>query len=120
MSGPGRLSGPAAGMSVITLPLARSGSAAMVISCCCRLPTPSPLAAVTALLVPLAFRGRVQHRLDHSLGVEVRWWLARRELGEGGHVLLDDGGRGQHGPELLAGVDRVGGGVHVLLEGVDA
>ena len=54
------------------------------------------------------------------LGVEPGWCLAGWEVLEGGHVLLDDGGGGQDGPELLAGIQRVGGGVHVLFDGVGA
>src|SRR5512132_1020795 len=101
MSGPGRLPGPAGGVSATSLPLA-PGRAPMVTSCCCRpAACPSLLAAVTALLVPLALGGGVQHRLDHSLGIEVRRCLTWWEVGEGGRVLLDDGGRGQHRPQLL-------------------
>ena len=46
--------------------------------------------------------------VDHGLCVEVGRRLTAWEVGEGIGVLLDDGSSWQHGPQLLAGVDRVG------------
>ena len=57
--------------------------------------------------------------VDHGLCVEVGRRLTGWEVGEGIGVLLDDGSSREHGPQLLAGVDRVGRCVHVLLERVD-
>src|SRR5215207_2312413 len=70
-------------------------------------------------LVALALRGGLQERFDEPLGAEPCRCLARREVLERGHVLLDEGRRGHDSPQLLADVERVVGRVHVLLERID-
>ena len=71
-------------------------------------------------LVALTVSGGVNDGLDHTLRVEAWWRLARREVLEGGDVLLNDRRRRHHGPQLLTGIHRVRRSVHVLLEGIDA
>src|SRR5215218_3778818 len=118
MSGAGGLPGGRAGDASATVsPPSRPGRALTVTSCPCCWPVayPAPRVVRASSLVSLALRGGLQHRLDHSLGVEVGWCLAWWEVLEGGCVLLDDGRRGQHRPELLTCIKRVGRRVHVLL-----
>jgi hypothetical protein len=56
------------------------------------------------LVAPLC--GSFHCCVDDGLCVEVGRRLTGREIGEGVGVLLDDGPSWQHGPQLLAGVDR--------------
>src|SRR6185437_10447969 len=58
-------------------------------------------------LVALTVSGGVNDGLDHALRVEAWWRLARREVLEGGDVLLNDRRRRHHGPQLLTGIHRV-------------
>jgi integrase/recombinase XerD len=55
----------------------------------------------------------VEHRREHVFGAEVGWCLAGRKLFERLCVRLEEVGGGQHGPELLPGVQGIEGRVHI-------
>src|SRR3954466_13064685 len=57
--------------------------------------------------------------LQHRTGIEVWGCLAWRKIREGFCMKLEDIGSRHDCPKLLAGVERVAWGIHMLLERID-